>query len=75
MRNSDDRTREELEAIFDKLSKNNLLFNQIEVKHINIHKWKENGIEYYGEVEIIGLFDLNTESIKLLQLNGKTQHH
>ena len=28
MRNSDDRTREELEAVFDKLSKNNLLFNQ-----------------------------------------------
>ena len=61
---SNDRTRDELEVIFDELSKNSPLFCQVEIKHIKNHKWKENGKEYIGEVEIIGFFDLNKEPIK-----------
>ena len=61
---SNDRTRDELEVIFDELSKNIPLFCQVEIKHIKNHKWKENGKEYIGEVEIIGYFDLNKEPIK-----------
>ena len=61
---SNERTREELELIFDELSKNTPLFCQIEIQHIKNHKWKENGKEYVGEVEIIGFFDLNKIPIK-----------
>ena len=45
------------------MSKNNHLFCQIEIKHIE-NQWNENGKEYIGEVEIIGFFDLNKELIK-----------
>ena len=71
---SNDRTRKELEAIFDELSKNSPLFHQIEVKHMKNHKWTENGKEYIGEVEIIGFFDLNKEPIKeKLNVNKKEE--
>ena len=63
-RKSNERTRNELEVIFEELSKNSPLFHQIEVKHMKNHKWTENGKEYIGEVEIIGFFDLNNEPIK-----------
>ena len=61
---SNDRTREELEVIFEELSKNPPLFCQVEIQHIKNHKWSENGKEYVGEVEIIGFFDLNKKPIK-----------
>ena len=62
---SNNRTREELEDIFNELSKNPPLFSQIEIQHIKNHKWKEDdGKEYFGEVEIIGFFDLNKKPIK-----------
>ena len=59
------RTREQLESVFDELSKNPPLYNQVEIKHITNHKWtEEDGIEYIGEVEMIYFFDLNKEPIK-----------
>jgi len=58
------RTREQLESVFDELSKNPPLYNQVEIKHITNHKWTEEGIEYIGEVEMIYFFDLNKEPIK-----------
>ena len=59
------RTREQLESVFDELSKNPPLYNQVEIKHITNHKWtEEDGIEYIGEVEMIYYFDLNKEPIK-----------
>lgn len=61
---SNDRTREELEIIFDELSKNPPLFCQVEIQHIKNHKWSDNGKDYIGEVEIIGFFDLNKKPIK-----------
>lgn len=62
---SNNRTKEELEDIFEELSKNPPLFSQVEIKHIKNHKWKEeDGKEYIGEVEIIGFFDLNKKPIK-----------
>jgi len=62
---NNDKTREELESLFDELSKNPPLFNQIEVQHINNHRWtEEDGNEYIGEVEIIYFFDLNKDPIK-----------
>ncbi len=61
---SNDKNRKELEIIFDELSKNSPLFRQVEIKHIKNHKWKEDGKEYIGEVEIIGFFDFNNEPIK-----------
>ena len=62
---SNNRTREELEDIFNELSKNPPLFSQVEIQHIKNHKWKEDdGKEYFGEVEIIGFFDLNKKPIK-----------
>ena len=62
---SNNRTREELEDIFDELSKNPPLFCQVEIQHKKNYKWKgEDGIEYIGEVEIIGFFDLNQTPIK-----------
>jgi len=61
---NNDKTREELESVFDELSKNPPLFNQIEIKHITNHKWTEEGVEYIGEVEMIYFFDLNKEPIK-----------
>ena len=61
---SNERTREELEAIFDELSKNPPLFCQVEIQHFKNYKWEENGKEYIGEVEIIGFFDLNKKPIK-----------
>ena len=64
MKNNNNRTRAELEVIFDELSKNSPLFTQVEVNHIKNHKWTENGEEFVGEVEIIGFFDLNQEPIK-----------
>ena len=42
---SNDRTRDELEVIFDELSKNTPLLCQVEIKHIKNHEWKENGKE------------------------------
>ena len=60
-----DKTREQLESVFDELSKNPSLYNQVEIKHITNHKWtEEDGIEYIGEVEMIYYFDLNKEPIK-----------
>ena len=56
--------REELQKLLIELIEAPPLFNQIEIKHIKNHKWEENGKEYYGEVEIIGYFDLNNEPIK-----------
>ena len=61
---NNDKTREELESVFEELSKNPPLFNQIEIKHITNHKWTEEGVEYIGEVEMIYFFDLNKEPIK-----------
>ena len=62
---NNDKTREELESVFEELSKNPPLFNQIEIKHITNHKWtEEDGVEYIGEVEMIYFFDLNKEPIK-----------
>ena len=61
---SNERTRDELEEIFDELSKNPPLFCQVEIQHIKNHKWSENGKDYIGEVEIIGFFDLNKKPIK-----------
>ena len=56
---SNNRTREELEDIFNELSKNPPLFSQVEIQHIKNHKWKEDdGKEYFGEVEIIGFLIL-----------------
>ena len=46
------------------MSKSKLLFFQIEIKHIENHKWNENGKEYIGEVEISCFFDLNKYRIK-----------
>ena len=60
-----DKTREQLESIFDELSKNPPLYNQVEIKHITNHKWtEEDVIEYIGEIEMIYFFDLNKEPIK-----------
>ena len=64
MKKNNDRTREELESLFDELSKNSPLFHQIEVKHFKNYKWTEDGKDYIGEVEIIGFFDLKNEPIK-----------
>ena len=62
---NNDKTREELESLFDELSKNPPLFNQVEVQHIKNHRWtEEDGNEYIGEVEIIYFFDLNKDPIK-----------
>ena len=63
---SNDRTRKELEVIFEELSKNPPLFSRVEIQHIKNHKWSENGKEYVGEIEIIIIrfFDLNKEPIK-----------
>ena len=62
---NNDKTREELESLFDEISKNPPLFNQVEVQHITNHRWtEEDGNEYIGEVEIIYFFDLNKEPIK-----------
>ena len=61
---SNERTRDELEEIFDELSKNPPLFCQVEIQHFKNHKWTENGKEYIGEVEIIGFFALNKKPIK-----------
>ena len=58
------RTREQLESVFDELSKNPPLYNQVEIKHITNHKWTEEGVEYIGEVEMIYFFYLNKEPIK-----------
>jgi GTPase Era involved in 16S rRNA processing len=62
---NNDKTREELESLFDEISKNPPLFNQVEVQHITNHRWtEEDGNEYIGEVEIIYFFDLNKDPIK-----------
>lgn len=63
-RKSNERTRDELEEIFDEFSKNPPLFCQIEIQHYKNYKWSENGKEYIGEIEIIGFFDLNKKPIK-----------
>ena len=60
-----ERTREELEVLFDELSKSDPLFNRVVIEHIQNHKWKdEKGKEFIGEVEIIGFYDLNNEPLK-----------
>ena len=61
---SNERTRNELESIFEEFSKNPPLFCQVEIQHIKNHKWSEDGKDYVGEVEIIGFFDFNKEPIK-----------
>lgn len=61
---SNDRTRDELEVIFDEFIQNPPLFCQVEIQHIKNYKWSEDGKDYVGEVEIIGFFDLNKEPIK-----------
>ena len=59
------KTRDELEILFNELIKNNPLFNRVEIEHIKNHKWKDkDGKEFFGEVEIIGFYDLNDEPIK-----------
>ena len=62
---SNNKTRKELEAIFEELIENKPLINQIEIQHIKNRKWTENGKEYIGEIVIIGAFDLNEEPIKI----------
>lgn len=59
-----DKNRIELEELISELCEADPLFCQIEIKHIKNHKWEENGKKYFGEVEIIGFFDLNNEPIK-----------
>jgi len=59
-----DENRAELQKLLNDLSESEPLFNQIEIKHIKNHKWEENGKKFFGEVEIIGYFDLNNEPIK-----------
>lgn len=56
--------RTELQILLKELCEAPPLFSQIEIKHIQNYKWEENGKKYYGEVEIIGFFDLNNEPIK-----------
>ena len=58
------KNREELEILFEELIKNEPLFHQVEIKHLNNYKWKEGNKEYIGEVEIIGFFDFNKTPIK-----------
>ena len=63
---SNERTRQELESLFDEFSKNQPLISQIEIKNIKNYRWKEsNNKEYIGEIAIIGFFDLNKEPIKI----------
>ena len=57
------KNREELEILFEELIKNEPLFHQVEIKHLNNYKWKEGNKEYIGEVEIIGFFDFNNISL------------
>ena len=62
---SNERTRDELENLFDELIKSDPLFNRVVIENIKNHKWKdENGKEFIGEVEIIGFYDLNDEPLK-----------
>lgn len=58
------KVRDELEILLDELSKNEPLFNQIEIMHIKNYKIEENGKNYLAEVDIIGYFDLNHEPLK-----------
>ena len=58
------KVRDDLEILLTELSKNEPLFNQIEIMHIKNYKIQENGKEYLAEVEIIGYFDLNHEPLK-----------
>ena len=58
------KNREELEILFDELIKNEPLFHQVEIKHLNNYKWEEGNKEYIGEVEIIGYFDFNNTPLK-----------
>ena len=58
------KVRDDLEILLNELSKNEPLFNQIEIMHIKNYKIQENGKEYLAEVEIIGYFDLNHEPLK-----------
>ena len=37
----------------------------MEIEHIKNYKWKDkDGKDFFGEVEIIGFYDLNDETIK-----------
>ena len=56
--------RNDLQKTLNNLSESEPLFHQVEIKHIKNHKWEEEGKKYFGEVEIIGFFDLNNEPIK-----------
>ena len=56
--------RAELQKLLNDLSESEPLFSQIEIKHIKNHKWEESGKKFFGEVEIIGFFDLNNKIIK-----------
>lgn len=65
------KVRDDLEILLNELSKNEPLFNQIEIIHIKNYKIQENGKNYLAEVEIIGYFGLNNseplkETIKVL---------
>jgi len=58
------KVRDDLEILLNELSKNEPLFNQIEIMHIKNYKIQEDGKDYLAEVEIIGYFDLNHEPLK-----------
>lgn len=58
------KVRDDLEDLLEELSDNEPLINQIEIMHVKNYKMEENGKKYLTEVEIIGYFDLNHESLK-----------
>jgi len=58
------KVRDDLEILLNELSKNEPLFNQIEIMHIKNYKITENGKDYLAEVEIIRDFDQNNEPLK-----------
>jgi len=58
------KVRDELEILLNELSKNEPLFNQIEIMNIKNYKIHENGKNYLTEVEVVGKFDFNHEPLK-----------
>ena len=62
--NKNIKVRDDLEILLNELSKNEPLFNQIEIMHIKNYKITENGKDYLAEVEIIRDFDQNNEPLK-----------
>lgn len=55
-----------MEALLDELTKNEPLFNRVEITTIKNHKWKDedDGKEYIGEVKIVSYYDFNNEPLK-----------